>query len=317
MSKDSEWGADDRIERMLSFLERRQLNSNNLPYRWYKSDGSPVPDAWWEDQSNTQTGAGEFDLTDAGRLLLALSNLKAYNPALTQRIDNVTKVRPDYSVAISRINATDNGLYGYIVAHGFAAFWPSMSNYTDSILDSIMSGSPVDVSGVKLPQAPISCDPLFIALFDTPNPDPRLVDLGKKVYLAHEARYLSTKDANPNSYVAFGEGNSGYGDLFIYEWVVTYDGRPWVVQDSNEKDYPRITSNVYSKIAFCFLSVYKTEYARNAVIFTENNTPKPIKGYCDGINNSDPTALSLVDEVGTNTNGLILGAACYAIENGA
>ena len=314
LNKAETWGADDRIERVLTFLENRQLNSNDLPYQWYSSNGLPATD-WMANQ----TGGGKFDITDAGRLLLSLSNLKTYNPALTERIDNVTKVKPDYSVMLPTIEEmkTDNGIYGYVLASGFAAFFPSVSDVPGAILNNIMASPSVNTYGVNLPQAPISGDPLFIALFSLQKPDQRVVDLSKNVYLAHEARYSSTRDAQPNSYVAFGEGNSGNGDVFIYEWVVGHSGRTWVVKDSKNQDYGAVTSNVYSKISFCFLSVYKTQYARNAVIFVENNMPQPQKGYCDGINNSDPTNLKLVDEVGTNTNGLIIGAARYAIDNGA
>lgn len=312
---DGEWGANDRIEKVLKFLETRPLK-NGLPYQWYSSNGKPAMD-WMANK----TGGGAFDITDAGRLLVALNNLKAYNPALTQRIDNVTKVKPDYSVMLPTIEGmrTDNGIYGYIVASGFAAFFPSVADVPSKILDNILNGPKVDASGVQLPKAPVSCDPLFVALFDMSNATTdysRVKNLTDKVYLAHEAHYDSTKADNPNSYIAFGEGNSGYGDGFIYEWVVDLYGNTWVVQDVNGTTYPNQISNVYTKVAFCFLSVYKTEYARNTVVFVENNIPQPTNGYCDGVNNADMATYGLVSEVGTNTNGLIIGAAKYAIQNG-
>ncbi len=296
ISKNGTWGADDRLEKILTFLETRTLNSQGLPFWWYSSNTG-----WAEWGAN--------DITDTGRLLVALNNLKMYNSSLTERVDNVTKVRPDYSVLLSNITSqiTDNSIYGYIVASGFAAFWPEVSNVPDAILSNLMASPTVETYGVQLPVALISCDPLLIGVLDLPQPDQRLLNVAQQVYLAHEARYNQTK-----AYVAFAEGMSGYGS-FIYEWVVTSDGRTWVVHDQKGNDHPLVKSNVYTKIALSFLSIYKTDFARNMVIFLENNTPQPTNGYCDGVNNSDPNSIWAVRDVGTNTNGLILSAARYSL----
>jgi len=47
------------------------------------------------------------------------------------------------------------------------------------------------------------------------------------------------------------------------------------------------------------------------VVYLEQSLPYPTNGYSDGADNSG----NLVSQVGSNTNGLILSAARYAIQN--
>ena len=68
---------------------------------------------------------------------------------------------------------------------------------------------------------------------------------------------------------------------------------------------------VYNKIAFSFLSLYNTTYARATVVYLEEKLPDPTNGYCDGADTSG----SQVSLVGSNTNGLILDAATYALQH--
>ena len=68
---------------------------------------------------------------------------------------------------------------------------------------------------------------------------------------------------------------------------------------------------VYTKVAFSFLALYNTTYARNMIIYLEQNLPLPVIGYADGANNSGFPILA----IGSNTNQLILDAALYAIQN--
>jgi hypothetical protein len=59
------------------------------------------------------------------------------------------------------------------------------------------------------------------------------------------------------------------------------------------------------------LALYNTTFARNMVVYLEQSLPTPTNGYSDGADNSG----NLVSQVGSNTNGLILDAALYAIQN--
>lgn len=292
------WGAEDRIDKILTFIETRELNPENLPYWWYTSD----------------TGAaegGKFDITDSGRLLFALSNLKTYDPSLTDRIDSMVKVRMDYSSELNTVAemSANNDVYSYIIASGFAAFWPNLSYVPNAILNNLISSPQVETYGVQLPIALILCDPVLTVVLDLEQPDQRMVDLSQQVYLAHEARYNAT-----NQFVAFGEGMSSYGN-FIYGWVAADDGRTWVVHDTSGNDFPLVTSVVFSKVAFGFLSLYDTSFTQSMVAYIESKSPEPVYGYCDGIDNSDPISSRLISEFTTNTNGLIISAARYASQS--
>jgi hypothetical protein len=68
---------------------------------------------------------------------------------------------------------------------------------------------------------------------------------------------------------------------------------------------------VYNNVAFSFLALYNTTYARNTVIFLEEALPPPTNGYSYGADNDG----GILTEVSIATNGLILEAALYAIQN--
>ena len=60
-----------------------------------------------------------------------------------------------------------------------------------------------------------------------------------------------------------------------------------------------------------FLAIYNTTYAYNMNVHLEKALPAPSNGYCEGVT-EDGAQLT---GTGSNTNGLILGAAKYAIQN--
>jgi hypothetical protein len=124
--------------------------------------------------------------------------------------------------------------------------------------------------------------------------------------LAHEGWYNAT-----GIFRAFSEGPTIPGP-FAYEWVVLPDGQTWVVQDQQGLDY-LIHPIVYSKVAFSFLAIYNTTFARNMVVNLENNLPDLGNGYCDGIHEDGTNKVQIT---GSNTNGLIISAARYAIKSG-
>ena len=126
----------------------------------------------------------------------------------------------------------------------------------------------------------------------------------RQVYLAHEAYFNAT-----GVYRAFSEGAS-LSDHWTYEWVVLPDNRTWVILD--EKNQPfNISPIIYTKVAMGFLAIYNTTYAYNMNVYLEKALPDPSNGYCEGVA-EDGAQLT---GTGSNTNGLILGAAKYAIQN--
>ena len=147
------------------------------------------------------------------------------------------------------------------------------------------------------------CEVLLQSVFEL-EPDSRLLELAKQVYLAHEARYNAT-----GKYVAFSEGNTGLDvPSYTYEWVVLPDGRTWTITDPSGSDV-EITPIIYFKVAVGFLAIYNTDFTRNMAEYVESHLPEPTSGYVDGIDENGRLVATIIDK----TNGLIIGAARYAI----
>jgi hypothetical protein len=166
----------------------------------------------------------------------------------------------------------------------------------------MFSAGNITTYGVSLPLSFISCEPLLCAVFETAN-NSQLLTLTRQVYLAHEAFYNAR-----GRYRAFSEGGSLLGP-WAWEWVVLPDNRTWVVLDVNNLDL-NMAPIIYTKIAVGFLAIYNSTYAKNMSVYLEQNLPDPKEGYCEGVDESG----SPFERIGIHTNGLILGAARYAIQ---
>ena len=299
------WGSYARLETVLNFLETRPLNdTTHYPFWFY--DATTGNDY----HSLSDTATDTFDVVDTGRLFVALNNLKAYNPEWAQQIDNFVYNtygnRSNYAAVLSTFNdGAANGMYGYYFINGYASFWPQqIGNIPNGILTNMMNSPTVTTYGVTLPKAPISCEPLLSAVFELNNSG-LLMNLMNKVYQAHEAYYDST-----GNYVAFSEGNAFSGN-FVWEWVVAPDGKPWEITQTDGSIYQG-NQILYDKVAFSFLALYNTSFARNLVIHILKELPDPTNGFSDGVDTSG----RVVPGEGSNTNGLILDAAMYALQNG-
>jgi hypothetical protein len=247
-------------------------------------------------------------------LFVALNNLINFNSSLALRIDNIVLYgqnngRSNYTALVPSIKgfATSNSIYGYYFVSGFASFWPQqIGNVSNQILNNIVN-SPTNVTtyNVTLPDAPIGCEPLLCSVFELNNNNSQLMTLANQVYLAHEAYYNAT-----SGFVAFSEGNSFSSSNYIYEWVVGPDGHTWEITSSGSSPYSG-NPVIYMKVAFSFLALYNTTFAHNMVVYLEAILPDPAKGYSDGADNNG----QYIACTGSNTNGLILEAALYAIQN--
>jgi hypothetical protein len=296
LSRDGVWGADARLEKLLAFLESRELTVDGLPYWWYES------------RTGRRWGDGSPDVVDAGKLLVALNNLRLYRPDLAERINHVVYERTNYTSMWKGVDAMagSTNIYAYYVASGFAGFWPErFSSVAEAILSNIVSAPKVETYGVELPASYISCEPLLYSIFEL-EPDTRLQELAKQVYLAHEARYNATGE-----YVAFSEGNTALDEpSYTHEWVVLPDGRTWVVLGPLESAV-QMTPIIYFKAAVGFLAMYNTEFAQNMTGYLLTNLPQPTSGYMEGIDENGRVVTRVTDK----TNGLIISTARYAIEN--
>jgi hypothetical protein len=323
ITKDGDWGSDYRLDKALTFLETRPLNeTTNYPFWFYQSNGEN-----FEFQSSQSTV--KVDAVDTGRLFIALSNLKSYNPSAAwsskinpTRVDNIVlHGRSNYTALIPDVEneANSNSVYAYYVTCGFAAFWPEVAYVPSRILNNIVSSPQITVNTdggglVKLPNAPISCEPLLNAVFEL-NPNSadytKLLNLTRQVYLAHQERH--DLELYP-PYVAFSEGNS-QGSTFIYEWVVLPGYGTWKITKDDLTPYD-INPIIYAKVSLGFLALYNTSFAKEMSVFVEQNLPTPTIGWGEGVDYpytaQDP--MIKITNIGSNTNGMVLEAASYFIQ---
>jgi len=296
LTRDGVWGADARLEKILTFLEGRELTVDGLPYLWYDS------------RTGRNYGEDPPNAADAGKLLVALQNLKLYRPDLAGRVDYVVYERTNYEPLRKAVDGlvSSTNIYDYYVASGFAGFWPERhSSVAEAVLSNIVSAPKVETYGVKLPVSKILGETILLSVFEL-KPDVRLLELAKQVYLAHEARYNAT-----GRYVAFSEGNTAFSSpSYIYEWVVLPDSRTWTITDHLGSDVS-ITPIIYFKMATGFLALYNTGFTRNMAEYLVDHLPTPTSGYMDGLDENGRLVNTIIDK----TNGLIIGAARYATEN--
>jgi hypothetical protein len=300
IGNDSAWDFSARINKVLTFLEERPLNIYGYPYEFY--------DATTGENDSAISSPENVDVIDTGRLFVALSNLITYNSSLEKRIDNIVLYgRSNYAALVPTVesDAGSNSIYAYYCDSGYASFWPQQLGYVpNAILENIVNSPTVTTYGnFTLPKASITGDPLLCSVFELNNNSSQLMNLSTQVYLASEAYNDST-----GKYVAFSEGNGLDG--YVWEWVVMSNGTTWTITgvDSSYLDKQPI---IYTKVAFSFLALYNSAFARNMVVFLEQTLPYPYNGYWDGATNSG----NYVPDDGSNTNSLILDAALYAIQN--
>jgi hypothetical protein len=305
---DGDWGSNARINKVLTFLETRELNNASYPYWFYQaSDGKDY-------HAFSDAATSIVDTVDTGRLFVALNNLRNFNSNFTQRVNSIVVGpgnRSDYSALVPGIVQNETGvasLYGYYYISGFAAFFSQLAGAPNQILNKMLTtGNVTTPEGIQLPRASISCEPLLCAIFELNN-SPQFLALAKQVYLAHEARYNAT-----GQYVAFSEGNTMTG--FIYEWVVSPTGDTWKIIDNGATTYSTINPIIFTKVSMSFLALYNTTFARNMAIYLEQNLPDSTSGYYAGADYNTPGNVNLVLSIDSNSNGMILDAARYAINN--
>jgi len=290
------YGADWRFDKILTFLESRPLMSDGQPYAWYRTDG--------KNRDNMPQVA-----TDTANLLVSLNNLKIYRQDLASRINYIVYNRTNYKSQCETVDALAGSInvYDYYVASGFATFWPNrFSSETNTILNNIVNASTVQTYGVTVPKAKLTSEPLLLSVFNFEKPDMRLLNLSRQVYLAEEARYKAT-----GKYTAFSEGNivGGNDVYYAWEWVVLPDGRTWVMT-KDETSVISLTPIVFLKVAVGLEAIYRSNFTQSMVSALEPAAYSQ-NGFKDGVSENGQVEPSIVDK----TNGMILAAATYAINN--
>ena len=301
LPREGKWGAMDRLEKLLRFLETRKLTPYGIPAWGYSSEtGEP------------KTGA-TTNVSDFGRLLIALHMLKKYRPDLADRIDAIVH-RVDCARLADNLAAwrTTSGFYKYYVAHGFKFFGFDKYYPVKKALkafEEIKNGEHVDVYGVSLPVTEITSEPILHMVFEL-DPGEDFMDYVYRVYLAQESRYKATK-----KFTAWSEGNTGLRDpSYVYEWIVTPSGKTWVITPKP------VTPIIFTRAAFGLHAIYDTPYTRSLIEYIEEKVgPQniarikhllPPKGFLEGVRENGDIVLELV----ANTQVMIIEAAYYALK---
>lgn len=295
ITNEGAWGFDDRIDKVLTFLENRPVSSDGTPYTWYSSI------------TGENIGEDPQFAIDAANLLVALKNVELYRPTFANRVDNLVKTRTNYEPLKQVVDTLTHSvnIYDYYAAAAFATFWPEQFEpKANTILNNIINAPTTTYEGVILPKAKLMCEPLLSATFYLPY-NSNLMNLARTLYLAHEARYNAT-----GNYVAFTEGNpAGVATHYIWEWVVLPDGHTWVIQ-RDEFTAVQITPVIFLKAAVGLFALYNTQFTQNMV----NDMVPDLRtstGYLEG-----KTEIGqIVSFSSDKTNGMIIGAARYAIDN--
>jgi hypothetical protein len=302
-----DWGFNSRVDKVLKFLETRNLNNFSYPFWFYQSFDGKV----WHQASDTSTEP--VDVVDTGRLFVALNNLRNYDSNFTVRVNNLVYNkngnRSNYAAIVPSIVSegnTSTSIYSYIISSGFASFWPNeLSTTPVKILDNIYSpaNGNITVNGVAIPKSAITTDVLLTSVLDINSSDNRLKTLMNQTYLAHEAYYNQT-----NKFRAFAEGPQ-LSSNWQWGWVVFPDGRYWVALGGNyqEIDVPPM---IYTQVAIGFLALYNTTFSRNLCVYLERINSEPKSGFLVGADEDG----NPLNGFSIHTNGLILGAALHAIQ---
>jgi len=301
LPREGKWGAIDRLEKVLRFLETRKLTPYGIPAWGYSSEtGEP------------KTGA-TTNVSDFGRLLIALHMLKKYRPDLADRIDAIVH-RVDCARLADNLAAwrTTSGFYKYYVAHGFKFFGFDKHYPVKKALkafEEIKNGEHVDVYGVSLPVTEVTSEPILHMVFEL-DPGEDFMDYVYRVYLAQESRYKATK-----KFTAWSEGNTGLRDpSYVYEWIVTPSGKTWVITPKP------VTPIIFTRAAFGLHAIYNTSYTHSLIEYLEEKvSPEniarikrllPPKGFLEGVRENGDIILELV----ANTQVMIIEAAYYALK---
>lgn len=301
-------GSDWRIDKVLTFLETRPLNTTtDWPFWFYDATTG-------QGYLTTSVYASDsVDIPDTGALLIALSNLAAFNSSLTQRIDNIvydtSGNRSNYAALLPTIenDASSDSAYNYYYDSGFAQFWPSqVGDIPSKIMANILDASTITTCNVTLPDAPLICEPLVLAIFQLQNNTSgvALSGLMKQLYLANEGYFEAT-----GNWAAFSEGTSTIRS-YVYEWVVGPSGDAWEITDTSSVQVG-ITPVAFTKIAYSFLALYNTTYARDLVYYLQQKLSNTKDGYFAGVDTSG----NLDTDLDSETNSIILDAALYQTLN--
>jgi hypothetical protein len=288
---DGDQGFDFRVKKVLEWLNTRKLTNESIPFLVYNSEnGLPAIEA----KEKTAHPS------DCGKLLLALYNLKNFRPSFELLINRIIDRHNFSKLATSQYFAS-NDIYAWYSAQGYLK-WNIKVPFLREI-QNLGNGKYIEIYGESIPQAWITSEPLINAILELElNELSICLELTRKVYLIQERRYFLT-----GLLTAFSEASYIAPYYYVYQWIVTPDGKTWSVYSNGQqiKEVPLIVT----RIAFAFHSIYNTSYTN---LLIEYLLPKTITnfGFYEGVT-EDGRIIPILSDKG---NGVIIGAARYYLE---
>lgn len=306
--------ADNRLNKVIDFLVNRELTEEGVPAVIYDSDsGDPVGDP-----------PGATNVSDEGRLLIALHLLRTYRPGLNSTINYIVYEKPNYTRLANSWTAwtTTRDYYAYYVAQGFRLFGfdryepvADALRYMERLEEKEKRGEVIDYYGLEIPIAETTSDPLLLGILDL-NLNSLFKKYAFQVYRVQEERYYQE-----GFFTAWSEGQydgSEVEEYFIYEWIGDPAGHKWRITNTMGKVLD-ISPVIFTKIAFAMDAIFGTNYTRTMVnkllSYPELLTDY---GFLEGINEDGrPLTGSFGDYLNfvSMTNSMIISAACYAIDH--
>lgn len=280
------WGFRDRVNRILSFLEERELAQGGVPYSWYESStGRP----WRKYRTN---------FWDSGMLLAALHYLEGRSPEYAARVHSIVS-RVNYK---SLLISHPSGPYGYLCSWGFRSF--GIGKYDPEIMlkDMISCEGCPRIYGVQVPRVLIG-DPVALSVIVL-GPTRNRIELMDIYTRAMEARYNNTGLLS-----AWSEGNTGLEDpSYIYEYA-SLNGMSWVITAPGRGMVGSIPVE-FVKTAAAMHAITPSWYTR---LLLEELTSKTASshGFYEGVADDGRVVDVLIDK----TNAMIVASARYALSN--
>jgi len=283
LGEEGEWGFNGRIGKVLKFLSERPISPNGIPYWSYDSDSGGSP-------SEELASPSDF-----GRLLLALDDLRKVNPEWASQINFIISRYNVSALANSKYFA-GNGVYEYYSARGYWAF--DFDTPALKALENLGNGKFMNLYGINLPKAWITSEPLVLAVLEG-KADKQYKSILDKVFEAQKRRY-----ENEGVLTAFSEGAYFDPYYYIYEWIITGDGKTWVLWVNNKA--VNASEAIFTKVAYGFYAIYGDEYSKRLVDKVKNLVTE--EGFLEGVTVNG----EILNIVTDKTNSMILEAAAYA-----
>jgi len=291
VSRDGEWGSEERLNRVINFLLNRKTTPEGVPYLCYDSDtGEPC------DEKITNP-------SDSGRLLAALWILMKSKPQFKNKVlEYISKTNYTY-IATNRKAWRAVDFYRYLDSlefklWGFDRFEPVRKVLQK--MEDIESSPMISVYGVALPRMGITSEPLILGVFDLNSTLFRkYLDL---IYEVQKRRYLET-----GIITAWSEGGITHEPYYVYEYIVTPNGKTWVTSVPT-------TPVAFTKTALSFAALYDDKYAK--LLFSKFSGNYVRYGYLEGISeDGKPTFIRGKPYLTGKTNAMIISAAHYVVKN--